>query len=118
MHAMPVILIPESHRESEVRDSPGEMDKKYFMNRHKKRRETLATITDTVRNNTEVVPEESKLKGNVKAGHHRPVSETPFEWRFACGPMVTRYMYCMLAGRILLTAPWSYYFFFSAQTSR
>ena len=93
MHAMPVIFTSESHKESEARDSPGEIDKKYFGNRHKKRRETLATITDTVRNNVEVVSEESQLKGNVKAGHHRPVSETQFEWRFACGPMVTRYMY-------------------------
>ena len=61
---MSVICTPESHRESEARDNPGETDKKYFINRHKKRRETLATITDTVRNNTEVIPEESKLKGN------------------------------------------------------
>ena len=27
----------------------------------------------------------------LKAGHHWPVSETPFEWRFAGGPMVARH---------------------------
>ena len=24
-------------------------------------------------------------------GHHRPASETPFEWRFASGPIVARF---------------------------
>ena len=24
-------------------------------------------------------------------GHYRPVSETPFEWRFACGPIVASF---------------------------
>ena len=33
---------------------------------------------------------------NVKAGHYRPASETPSEWRFADGPIVTRDW--MLAG--------------------
>ena len=33
---------------------------------------------------------------HLKAGHLRPASETPFEWHFACGPMVARH--CMLAG--------------------
>ena len=36
-----------------------------------------------------VLPETSK------AGHHRYVSETPLEWRFTDGPMVTRH--CVLA---------------------
>ena len=26
---------------------------------------------------------------HLEAGHYRPTSETPFEWRFAGGPMVT-----------------------------
>ena len=25
------------------------------------------------------------------SGHHRPTSETPFEWRFAGGPIVARF---------------------------
>ena len=29
------------------------------------------------------------------AGHHWPASETPFEWRFAGGPIVARH--CLLA---------------------
>ena len=28
---------------------------------------------------------------HVKAVHHRPASETPLKWRFAGGPIVTRY---------------------------
>ena len=35
-----------------------------------------------------------------KAGHHRPTSETPFEWRFAGGPMVARHF--VLAGVLYL----------------
>ena len=27
----------------------------------------------------------------LKAGHHRPTSETPFKWRFAGGPMMALY---------------------------
>ena len=30
------------------------------------------------------------------SGHYRPASETPFGWRFACGPIVARFY--MLAG--------------------
>ena len=33
---------------------------------------------------------------HLKVGHHRLASETPFEWRFAGGPMVARHS--MLAG--------------------
>ena len=29
---------------------------------------------------------------NILAGHYRPVSETPFQWRFAGGPIVARFM--------------------------
>ena len=25
-------------------------------------------------------------------GHHRPASETPFKWRFACGPMMAYFI--------------------------
>ena len=32
----------------------------------------------------------------LKADHYRPASETPFKWRFAGGPIVTRD--CLLAG--------------------
>ena len=32
---------------------------------------------------------------HLKAGHHRLAIETPFEWRFAGGPMVAPH--CMLA---------------------
>ena len=34
-----------------------------------------------------------------KSGHHRPTSETPFEWHFAGGQMVAAH--CMLAGIVL-----------------
>ena len=33
---------------------------------------------------------------NIKTGHYRPTSETPFEWRFTGGPMVAQD--CRLAG--------------------
>ena len=33
---------------------------------------------------------------HLKAGHHRPTSETPLEWRFAGGLMVARHR--ILAG--------------------
>ena len=26
----------------------------------------------------------------IKAGHYRPISKTPFEWRFVSGPIVAR----------------------------
>ena len=42
---------------------------------------------------TKGTPTSSK---HVKAGHHRPSSETPFRWRFAGGPLVARD--CILAG--------------------
>ena len=32
----------------------------------------------------------SDFSEHRKAGRHRPASETPFEWRFAVGPMVAR----------------------------
>ena len=38
------------------------------------------------------------ITSNIKKGHHRPAGETPFEWRFAGGPMVVQH--CMLAGYI------------------
>ena len=34
---------------------------------------------------------------HLKAGHLRPASETPFEWRFAGGSMVARH--CMLLSK-------------------
>ena len=37
---------------------------------------------------------------HLKAVHHWPASETPFEWRFACGPMVARH--CVLSGLFLI----------------
>ena len=37
---------------------------------------------------------------HVKVGHNRPAIETPFEWRFASGPIVTRG--CMLATFVLI----------------
>ena len=33
---------------------------------------------------------------HTKVGHYRPTSKTPFEWRFAGGPIVARF--CMLTG--------------------
>ena len=33
---------------------------------------------------------------NIKAGHYRPISETPLEWRFTDGPIVAQD--CLLAG--------------------
>ena len=39
-----------------------------------------------------------KPRKQLKAGHHRPASETSFEWRLAGGPMVARH--CMLAGSL------------------
>ena len=38
---------------------------------------------------------------SIRHGHHLPASKTPFEWRFAGGPMVARD--CMLAGSIFTT---------------
>ena len=37
---------------------------------------------------------------NTKPDHYQPASETPFEWRFACGPMVARH--CMLTGYMFI----------------
>ena len=31
-----------------------------------------------------------KIQITLKAGHHRPASETPFKWRFAGGPMMAQ----------------------------
>ena len=28
---------------------------------------------------------------HLKAGHHRPTSETPFKWRFASRPLIARH---------------------------
>ena len=35
------------------------------------------------------------VKIPLKAGHRQPVSETPFKWRFACGPKMAEH--CVLA---------------------
>ena len=42
---------------------------------------------------------------HVKAGHHLPASETPFEWRFACGQMLTRH--CRMAWNISKAGSWA-----------
>ena len=35
-----------------------------------------------------LVDEGEMFQAPLKAGHHGPASETPFEWRFACRPMM------------------------------
>ena len=40
-----------------------------------------------------------KSSKHLKAGLHRPASETPLKWRFAGGPMMVKY--CMLIVSIL-----------------
>ena len=42
------------------------------------------------------------LQGQLKAGRHRPASETPLKWRFVGGPMVDQH--CMLALYVLFMA--------------
>ena len=42
---------------------------------------------------------------HLKAGHYRPISETPFEWRFAGGPMVTPP--CMLIWLLAWLTGWA-----------
>ena len=37
----------------------------------------------------------------LKAGHHRPASETPFKWRLAGGPMMTN-IECWLGSFVIL----------------
>ena len=37
------------------------------------------------------VEEELEDQIPLKAGHHRPASETPFKWRFAGEPMVAQH---------------------------
>ena len=32
-----------------------------------------------------------KIQIALKAGYHRPASETPFKWRFAGGPMMAQH---------------------------
>ena len=32
-----------------------------------------------------------RIQISLKAGHHRPASETPFKWRFAGGPMMAQH---------------------------
>ena len=36
--------------------------------------------------------EGKRIKIALKAGHHRPASETPFKWRFAGGPMMAQHL--------------------------
>ena len=33
----------------------------------------------------------ARFQITLKAGHHRPASETPFKWRFAGGPMMAQH---------------------------
>ena len=35
---------------------------------------------------------------HTMSGHYRPTSQTPFEWRFAGGPIVARFY--MLTGKV------------------
>ena len=54
----------------------------------------------------------------MTAGHHQPASETPFEWRFAGGPIVTRDS--MLAGSyvvVILGVKFRYINFSSIQSA-
>ena len=38
------------------------------------------------------------------SGHYRPDSETPFGWRFACGPICLDFTTCLLGIRRLITS--------------
>ena len=37
----------------------------------------------------------------LKAGLHRPASETPFKWRLAGGPMIAQHIDCWLGSFVI-----------------
>ena len=38
-----------------------------------------------------LVNEAERIQIPLKVGHHRPVRETPFKWRFGGGPMMAQH---------------------------
>ena len=52
--------------------------------------------TDLRLNKAGEIDQESNKVTAYQVNHYRPVSKTPFKWRFADGPIVARG--CMLAG--------------------